>query len=154
MCDHCRTFKPLLEAANTTRYFDKDRPIISSVISPRNNVTPPQLRSNVSDGGCCSWRQTCCDGACCSRIGNCCPTGSGFLYQPSGRPVPTYGYGYDQPATSSYFAEMTGATMPDRVPCTTREKKLPMCFGGDCQDSIERADKPDEGELSPRQSER
>ncbi|KOX72310.1 hypothetical protein WN51_01408 [Melipona quadrifasciata] len=66
-----------------------------------------EMRSNVSDGGCCSWRQTCCDGVCCSRIGNCCSTGSGSLYQPSGRPLPTYGYGYDQPTMSSYFVGMT-----------------------------------------------
>ncbi|CAD1480409.1 unnamed protein product, partial [Heterotrigona itama] len=148
------TFKPLLEAADTTGYFEKGKPTISSAIPSRSNVTPPQLGSNVSDRGCCSWRQTCCDGVCCSRIGNCCSTGSGSPYRPLERPVPTYGYGYDQPAMPSYAVGMTGATMPDRVPCTTRKEKLPMCFGGDCQDSIESTEKPEEGQLSPRQSER
>ncbi|XP_033206317.2 uncharacterized protein LOC117166457 [Bombus vancouverensis nearcticus] len=159
MCDHCRTFKPLLEGADTTRYYERDRPTISSVTPPRNSAMPPRNSmaprspSDVTSRSCCSWRRTCCDGVCCNRVGNCCAPESETRYRPVEKPVPTYGYDYGQPAIASYPVGMPGAMMPDRVPCPTRKEKLPMCFGGDCQDS-ECTGQPDVNESTPRQSER
>ncbi|XP_076759084.1 uncharacterized protein LOC143428245 [Xylocopa sonorina] len=158
MCDHCRTFKPLLEGAGTARLYE-DRPKIIDVPAP----PPPPLipRPRADDAGCCSWRQSCCDGVCCNRIGSCCTSQPEPRYSPPQRPTPSYGYGYGQPAVPGPYTGMTGGAMPDRVACVQREKqqKLPMCFGGDCQDSPECTGKTNsdvgvENESIPRQSER
>ncbi|KOC63659.1 hypothetical protein WH47_00727 [Habropoda laboriosa] len=149
MCDHCRTYKPLLDAQDDVpRIYDKP---------PRINPTPTIPRPEASNNGCCSWRQSCCNGGCCDRVGNCCSP------QPEARmpEKPAYGNGYGQPSISSQPYLPTDLPMPDRMPCARQERKLPMCYGGDCHDSkagsktnCTLGGKNPETESIPRQSER
>ncbi|XP_076394914.1 uncharacterized protein LOC143265609 isoform X2 [Megachile rotundata] len=145
MCDHCKTFKPLLDGPD--RFYEKSAPII-------HDITPIQeRRSSASDNGCCSWRRSCCDGGCCDRIGNCCSSGSDTTAQVRDKPSTSYGYGYGygQPAPMTAMPYQMMDAMPERVPCKRQEKKLPMCFGGDCKDD-EKCES--DGTETPRQSER
>nr|XP_012143982.1 PREDICTED: uncharacterized protein LOC100878563 isoform X2 [Megachile rotundata]XP_012143983.1 PREDICTED: uncharacterized protein LOC100878563 isoform X2 [Megachile rotundata] len=112
-----------------------------------------ERRSSASDNGCCSWRRSCCDGGCCDRIGNCCSSGSDTTAQVRDKPSTSYGYGYGygQPAPMTAMPYQMMDAMPERVPCKRQEKKLPMCFGGDCKDD-EKCES--DGTETPRQSER
>ncbi|XP_076547039.1 uncharacterized protein LOC143305829 [Osmia lignaria lignaria] len=148
MCDHCKTFKPLL--GGTDRLYQKGSPIIQKPTPMIQEQT-----TNPADKGCCSWRRSCCSGGCCDRIGNCC-TGSDSPSQNEKLPT-SYGYGgygYGQPSmgmTMEIPFQMTDGSV-EKVPCGRQEKKLPMCFGGDCKDSEEKCE--NDVSQAPRQSER
>lgn len=181
MCDHCRTYKSMLkEGDNGKTCYQMEmskpigmqpitvQPISMQPIAMQSMAPTKQSRNLDADStGCCSWRKTCCDGMCCRHVGNCCATGleprmvekpmptyptypTYPVMQPTPMPPPYTPPAYPYPSVEVPPPEV--AETPERVPCS-QEKKLPLCYGGDCQEMNECKNKDIVSDL-PRQSER
>ncbi|XP_076296079.1 uncharacterized protein LOC143216672 [Lasioglossum baleicum] len=143
MCDHCSTYKPLLEQRPAVPYYPPTGPGASlqggPVPFPAATPVGPAI-----DTGCCSWARDCCGGGCCAGTRCCAPPEPvpdlSQLQSPlgygCGPPLPSY----NQPGSDFPSAMNAGFSRENdmRVPCVTTKKEepnLPKCFGGDCQDS-------------------
>ncbi|XP_078032766.1 uncharacterized protein LOC144467725 [Augochlora pura] len=147
MCDHCSTYKPLLEKPPTGSFYPSSTvgPSPSLYVGPPS-YTPATTVVPAADSGCCSWARDCCGGGCCTGARCCMPP------EPILEPVAPmqqtlnngYGYGLPPSSNQSGFPSTMAAGYPReenlRVQCVSTKKEehqLPKCFGGDCQDSEE-----------------
>ncbi|KAG7190598.1 hypothetical protein KM043_006686 [Ampulex compressa] len=125
MCDHCSTYKDVIERLpkGCTNDFGRGSPAAIQGTSS-------------SESGCCSWRKSCCGGGCCGQAQSCCSTGQ--HRQILAPEKPTIGYGSDARTRIRETMDIrngtlgtSGATV-EMTRCTYARQKVPMCYGGEC----------------------